>query len=264
MATQDTTTAGRGSRPTISRDRPTPARALAVCAHPDDVEFGCGATLAKWAADGCVVSHLVLTDGSKGTWDPSSDLVALVARREREQRAAALALGATGEVVFLHHVDGELVDDLATRGEVAAVIRRLRPDVVLGHDPWKRHRLHPDHRAAGFLTVDGAVAARDPHFFREQGLPHHRPEELLLFEADEVDHVEDVTRFGDTKVAALLAHESQHETTMGISGAELAAESPGRVEQERTFRAEVIDDLAATGSLVGVAQAEGFKRIDLR
>lgn len=249
----------------ISRDRPTPARALAVCAHPDDVEFGCGATLAKWAADGCVVSHLVLTDGSKGTWDPTSDLVALVARREQEQRTAARTLGATGEVVFLHRVDGELDDDLATRGEVAAAIRRLKPDVVLGHDPWKRHRLHPDHRAAGFLTVDGAVAARDPHFFRDQGLPHHRPDELLLFEADEVDHVEDVTGFGETKVAALLAHESQHETTMGITDTDTdpaEGRSP-RADQERTFRAEVLDDLAATGSLVGVAQAEGFKRIDL-
>jgi len=149
----------------VSVDLPTPVRALAIAAHPDDVEFGCGATLAKWSRDGCVVNHLVCTDGSKGTWDPGADTAQLVVTRQREQRAASSALGATGEVVFLGWPDGELSSDLRQRWEVAYWIRRLRPDVVLGHDPWKRYRLHPDHRHAGFLTCDGVVAARDPHFF---------------------------------------------------------------------------------------------------
>ncbi|MDZ7733118.1 MAG: PIG-L family deacetylase [Acidimicrobiia bacterium] len=135
-----------------------------MAAHPDDVEFRCGGTLAKWAAAGTEVHHLVLTDGSKGTWDPDHDVAALVALREDEQRTAAAELGATGEVVFLGIVDGELDSDLATRREVTRWIRRLRPDVVLGHDPWRRYRLHPDHRHAGWLTVDAVVAARDPHF----------------------------------------------------------------------------------------------------
>ena len=52
---------------------PTPAVALAIGAHPDDVEFGCGATLAKWSAAGTVVHHLICTDGSKGSWDPTTD-----------------------------------------------------------------------------------------------------------------------------------------------------------------------------------------------
>ncbi|HNJ98820.1 MAG TPA: PIG-L family deacetylase, partial [Ilumatobacteraceae bacterium] len=68
-----------------SRDLQTPTSALAVGAHPDDVEFGCGATLAKWADAGCVVHHLVLTDGSKGTWNPDADITALVASRRQEQ-----------------------------------------------------------------------------------------------------------------------------------------------------------------------------------
>ena len=75
---------------------PTPASALAVGAHPDDVEFGCGGTLARWAAEGCVVHHLVLTDGSKGTWDLEADAATLVTRREEEQREAAAALGCDG------------------------------------------------------------------------------------------------------------------------------------------------------------------------
>ena len=90
-----------------SRDLPVPARALAVGAHPDDIEFGAGATLARWASAGCEVSLLICTDGSKGTWDPQADLAALVAVREAEARAAAEALGAKGEVVFLGVTDGE-------------------------------------------------------------------------------------------------------------------------------------------------------------
>lgn len=132
----------------------TPASALAVGAHPDDIDFGCGATLAKWAADGCVVNLLVCTDGSKGTWDPDADEVELVATRQNEQRAAAAALGATGEVGFLGYVDGELDSSLEQRAQVAWWIRKTKPSVVLGHDPWKRYRLHPDHRHAGLLVTD--------------------------------------------------------------------------------------------------------------
>ena len=240
----------------MSTDLPTPSSALAIIAHPDDAEFRCGATFAKWSAAGSVVSYLVLTDGSKGTWDTGADTAALVVARQHEQRAAAAALGATGDVVFAGVVDGELDSNLALRGEVARVIRELRPAVVLGHDPWKRYRLHPDHRHAGWLAVDGVVAARDPHFFPEHGLDHHRPDALLLFEADEPDHVEDVTGYAEAKLAALFAHASQFETTMHI-GADADATS---AETER-FRTRILDGLAAAGALAGVEHGEAFKLI---
>ncbi len=207
-------------------DLETPSSALAIGAHPDDVEFGAGGVLAKWAAEGCIVHHLVCTDGSKGTWDPDADVVALAARRQDEQREAArrLAGANAGQVLFLGRTDGELESDLETRGEVARIIRELRPQVVLGHDPWKRYRLHPDHRHAGLLACEGIVAARDPHFFREHGLAHHRPEALLLWEADAPDHAEDVAAFVEVKLDALAAHESQFESTMKAGDdAQLAA-----------------------------------------
>jgi len=69
-----------------SHELPVPARALAVGAHPDDIEFQAGATLARWAAAGCEVSLLICTDGSKGTWDPDADLAALVAEKDRALR----------------------------------------------------------------------------------------------------------------------------------------------------------------------------------
>ncbi|MBA3956503.1 MAG: PIG-L family deacetylase [Acidimicrobiia bacterium] len=231
-----------------------PAVALAVGAHPDDVEFGCGATLAKWATAGCVVHHLICTDGSKGSWDPTEDTARLVVERQSEQRAAARALGAAGECVFLGWVDGELESGLRQRWELAYWIRRLRPQVVLGHDPWKRWRLHPDHRHAGFLAVEGVVAARDPHFFPEQELPHHRPTAMLLWEADEVDHVEDVGGHGDTKVAALLEHRSQYRSTHEI-------DDPDDTVQVEAFGRRVHERLAEMGALAGVEVGEAFKHI---
>ncbi len=197
-----------------SVDLETPTVALAIGAHPDDIEFGCGGTLAKWAQAGCLVHHLVLTDGSKGTWNVNADIDQLIAHREVEQREAARRLGTKGEVIFMNQVDGDLADTRELRGEIARQIRRLRPQVVLGHDPWKRYRLHPDHRHAGFLTCDAIVAARDPHFFKEHAIAHHRPQHLLLWEADEPDHGEDIGSFVDQKISALLAHESQFESTM--------------------------------------------------
>jgi len=238
----------------VTFNRSPPASALAIGAHPDDVEFGCGGLLAKWAAAGCNVHHLVCTDGSKGTWDAAADTGLLATRRQAEQREAARRLSgpSTGDVRFLGRVDGELESDLDTRREVARVIRELRPDVVLGHDPWKRYRLHPDHRHAGLLACEGVVAARDPHFFPELGLTHHRPGAIMLFEADEPNHVEDVTSWLDRKLDALLAHESQFESTMHAADeADLAA-----------FRGRISDRLADLGRPYGFAAAEVFHLMD--
>ena len=242
----------------MSLNLPTPAVALAIGAHPDDVEFGAGATLAKWSAAGCVVHHLICTDGSKGSWDPGMDSAELVVTRQTEQRAAAAALGATGRCVFLGWPDGELESGLRQRWEVAFWMRQLQPTVVLGHDPWKRYRLHPDHRHAGLLAVEGVVAARDPHFFPEQNLPHHRPDALLLFEADEPDHVEEVGGFADAKLAALHAHTSQLLSTMHIDEGAPADEAEA---QRRAFDDRIRGRLAEHGQREGVAEGEAFKLI---
>ena len=239
--------------PTVAIDLPTPGVALAVGAHPDDVEFGAGGTLAKWAAHGCVVHHLVCTDGSKGTWDVDADTVALARRRQDEQREAArrLAGDRAGEVRFLGVIDGELDNTLAARRAVVLAIRELRPDVVLGHDPWKRYRLHPDHRNAGLVLCDAIVAARDPHFFPDLGAAHHRPHHLLLWEADEPDHAEDVASTVDQKLAALEAHTSQFESTMH-------ARSDAGLE---AFRRRIRERLAELGKPLGLDAAELFKHI---
>jgi LmbE family N-acetylglucosaminyl deacetylase len=236
----------------VSRDINVPSVALAIGAHPDDVEFGCGATLAKWAASGAEVHLLILTDGSKGSWDEADDLDALVALRQLETREAARTLGAQS-VRFLGLVDGELVSGAGERAMVCQVIREIRPTIVLGHDPWKRYRLHPDHRHAGWLTVDGIVAARDPHFFPGVGGPHHRPDALLLFEADEPDHVEHIDAFVRTKINALLEHRSQWRSTMNIEAG--ADEAVGRA----AFDARIEEQAGRDGALDTGELAEAFR-----
>ncbi len=234
----------------------TPGRALAIGAHPDDAEFGAGGTLAKWADQGCTVSIVIATDGSKGTWDPDQDPTELARARRRESRAAADALGARGELVFLDHVDGELRNSPELREELSLWIRRLRPDVILTWDPWKRYMLHPDHREIGWATVDAVVAARDHLFFPHQlmeGVDKHRPRAVLLYAADEPDHWEDISSSFDSKIEALLCHSSQSQTTMQ----DAATDDHGR----RLFRDRIATWCGDMGEPAGLEVAEAFKLI---
>jgi len=242
----------------MTTDLIVPERALAIGAHPDDIEIWCGGTLAKWAAAGCMIHLLVLTDGSKGTWDPNQDVASLVATRQEEQREAARRLG-DGEVGFLGRPDGELRNTIREQWEVCRWVRVVRPDVVLGHDPWRRYRLHPDHRNAGFVVTDSLVAARDPLFFTDQELPPHRPSALLLFEADVANHVEDVAGFEETKIDALLAHRSQYETTLKINPGDPNAEGAST----EAFAVDIRRKLAEHGALAGLAVGESFHRLEV-
>ncbi len=237
-----------------SVDLPTPRSALVIAAHPDDAEFQCGGTLTKWAVAGCIINHLILTDGSKGTWDASADTAALIEQRRNEQLRAARVLGSKGKVIMLDQVDGELQPSLELQDQVAYWIRATTPEVVLAHDPWKTYRLHPDHRNAGWIALDSVVAARDPHFFPHHDVAPHRPSTLLLFEAERPDHTEDITGYSDAKVDALLAHRSQFHTTHGI-------DDPDHVEQRERFRERVLDHAAQAGAASGVEHGEIFKLI---
>lgn len=229
----------------------TPKRALTIGAHPDDAEFGAGGTLARWAAEGCEVSMLVVTDGSKGSWDPSIGPDELARARLDEQASAASALGAKGELVHLGYVDGELEYSIELRRQICMWVRRLRPDVVLAHDPWRRYMLHPDHRATGWAAVDGVVAARDHLFFPELGLEKHRPEAILLWGADEPDYWEDIASTFETKIEALLCHSSQAESSMSNAD----SDEDGRDQ----FLHRMRDWAHSQGESAGIELAESFK-----
>ncbi|NNN21596.1 MAG: PIG-L family deacetylase [Acidimicrobiales bacterium] len=202
----------------ISRNLPIPKSALAIGAHPDDIEFNVGGTFAKWSEGRTRLAHVICTDGSKGTWDKSADSSELISARANEAKRAALMLGAS-EVMFLGQIDGELEETKDGLGQIVKWIREFKPQVVVAHDPWKRYRLHPDHRKAGFLALNAVVGARDPLFFPELNLEPYRPEKIMLYEADLVDHVEEIGDWLDTKVQSLLEHKSQLKSTMDITDA---------------------------------------------
>ena len=217
-------------------------RALAFGAHPDDVELQAGGTLAAWAGRGVRVELACFTAGEKGSANPEADPAELGRVRRAEATAAAKALGAAVPVHFLGAVDGELEVTMALRLAVARLVRVVRPDVVLGHDPWRRWLLHPD------LTVDGVVAARDPLYAPEltaEGLAAHRPHTVLLFGTDAPDELVEVTAAMEAKLASLRAHASQITDHADLE------------RRVRTWN-------AAIGAGAGLHYAEAFHTLDTR
>jgi LmbE family N-acetylglucosaminyl deacetylase len=231
---------------------PSPARVLVVAAHPDDIEFGAGGTVARWVAEGADTRYLIVTRGDKGSDDPRTDGAALAARREEEQRAAAAELGVQG-VDFLDEPDGQVERSLRLRERITYAIRAHRPEVVVTHDPtvlfvnneWVNH---PDHRAVGEVTVDAVFpTARDPLNFREhvdQGLDAWKVAELFLWSTNEANQIVDIGDTLDRKLAALRHHVSQFQ--------DFAA-----VERWLRRRSEEL------GERAGYTAAEGFRRVTL-
>lgn len=220
-------------------------RVMVIAAHPDDPEFGCAGAVLKWAQAGKHVTYVLLTSGDKGSHDPELHPGRLAALREGEQRAAAAELGVE-DVIFLRHADGILENTLELRRELASVIRRHRPHIVVTIDPWRHYQLHPDHRAAGQAALDAVYAAREWFIFPEQlveGVDPWRAKEVYLFWTENADYWEDITCCLDTRIAALARHASQ----VGADTEKLAE----RIRQ----RARDI------GQKPGYTAAEEFKRI---
>lgn len=195
-----------------------PQRIMVVLAHPDDPEFFCGGSIARWTNTGHSVSYCLLTCGDKGTKDRDLSSEELCRMRREEQKAAAGVLGVR-HVRFLDHPDGYLVSDLALRRDITRVIRQETPDILVTCDPTNlfvrdAYINHPDHRAAGQATLDAVFpAARDHlHFielWRDEKLEPHIVKELWVSLPLQANVSLDVTDFWDTKINALLEHKSQ-------------------------------------------------------
>lgn len=193
-------------------------RVMGIFAHPDDPEFFCGGTFAKWAAEGREVIFVLATSGDKGTSDFSLTSEALVQLREAEERAAAARLGVQ-DVIFLRYPDGELQPTLDLRRQLTRLIRLRQPDIVVTNDPTARwygttYLNHPDHRAIGDAALDAVFpAARDhlnfPELYRDEGLQPHKVRQVYLCGTHEPTVKVDVTDFLETKIAALRHHASQ-------------------------------------------------------
>jgi len=190
--------------------------ALVLFAHPDDAEFMCGGTVAKWAHQGCEVHYVVCTDGSAGSNEPGASREAEAPIREREQRAAAAVLGVKS-VTFLGEPDGLLEVNPATRKKVCREVRRLRPEVLVAPDPSRlwfagRYINHWDHKQAGILALTTVMPdAPTRVMFQEledEGLePFSIPN--LWLGSNEPDTYVDITDTIEQKVQALAQHVSE-------------------------------------------------------
>jgi LmbE family N-acetylglucosaminyl deacetylase len=193
-------------------------KVLVVLAHPDDPEFFCGGTVARWASAGRTIAYCLLTRGDKGADDDAIPSDQIARMREAEQRAAASVLGVQ-EVFFLSHPDGYLEPSLDLRRDIVRVIRRVRPDIVITCDPTNffpsnRHINHADHRAAGEATLDAVYpAARSalyfPELYAEEGLEPHKVHDVYVAGAQHPNIKVDITEHFDQKLRALQEHHSQ-------------------------------------------------------
>jgi LmbE family N-acetylglucosaminyl deacetylase len=203
----------RGSAPPAEElGKDGPLTAMVIFAHPDDAEFTCSGTVAKWCAQGWTVYYVLATSGDKGTHDPDHTSQDLAAMREREQREACRVLGVK-DVIFLGYPDGFVYADEELRGEVVRLLRQYRPDVVVTWDGFRSGFNHNDHRAVGIAVRDAVYpAVRDHLYYAEHaadGLEAHQVNEMLLFGSEDADYHVDITAHRETKLEAILCHSSQ-------------------------------------------------------
>lgn len=194
-----------------------PGRAMAIVAHPDDIEFSCAGTLARWVKQGTEVCYVLCTSGDVGIDAPGMTRDRAMEIREAEQREAAQIVGAK-DVVFLREPDGMLQATLDLRKKLVREIRRFRPEVVICGDPtvvWSGSDYinHPDHRAAALASIDAIFpAAGQPNLFEEledEGLFAHKPRKVYVTVWDAGDTYVNIEDTIDIKIEALKAHRSQ-------------------------------------------------------
>jgi len=195
----------------------TPESAMTIVAHPDDIEYSCVGTLARWAKAGARISYVLCTSGDVGIDEPGMTRAQATVIREAEQLEAAEIAGIT-EVIFLREPDGMLLPTLELRKKLVREIRRFRPEVVVCGDPtivWAGadYINHPDHRAAATAALDAVFpAAGQPNLFEEleqEGFLAHKPRKVYVTTWDGAEIYINIEDTIDIKIQALRAHKSQ-------------------------------------------------------
>ena len=185
---------------------------LVLSAHPDDSEFGVAGTVARWIREARHVVYVICTNGDKGTSDRSLSPEKLSEIRKREQRAAAKVLGVQ-TVIFLDYPDQSLEDTPEIRKQIVRLIRTYRPKILVTSDPYRRYLWHRDHRIIGQVAMDAVFPYARDHLaypdLLEEGLEPHKVEEILFWNAEDINFRLDITDTFDLKIKALRCHESQ-------------------------------------------------------
>ena len=192
-------------------------RILVVTAHPDDLDFGAGGTIAQWSAKGIEISYCICTNGDQGGNDPKITREEMKQIRRGEQTEAGKVLGVS-DIHFLDYRDGWLTPTIELRKDIVRVIRKVRPQRMLIQSPernWNRlGASHPDHLAAGEAAIQAIYPDSGNPFAFEDLLLDEKLEpwsikEVWVMMADGSDHHVDITDTFDLKMQALAAHASQ-------------------------------------------------------
>jgi len=187
------------------------SNALVVMAHPDDMEYGGASAVAAWTAAGKSVAYLLVTRGEAGIDGMAPAEAAVV--REAEQRASAAIVGVS-DVMFLDHADGVIEYGLPLRRDIAAVVRRVRPSLVVAVNHRETyggtHLNMADHRVVGRATIDAVRDAANRWVFPDlvdAGLePWPGVKYLAVVASPQPTHAVDVTDTFDVGVESLRAH----------------------------------------------------------
>jgi LmbE family N-acetylglucosaminyl deacetylase len=184
-------------------------RALAIVAHPDDLEYGAASAIARWTGQGKQVTYLLATRGEAGIDSMPPEECAPV--REAEERASAAEVGVT-QVDFLDHVDGLIEYGIPLRRDFALAIRKYRPQVVITinyRDSWGGSSFNmADHRHVGLAVIDAVRDAANRWVFAAPGGPDpwHGVEMVLVNGSPEASHFVDVTDTIERGIASLERH----------------------------------------------------------
>ncbi len=185
--------------------------ALAVVAHPDDLEYGAASAVARWTSQGKNVSYLLVTRGEAGIDTMSPEQTGPL--REEEERASAALVG-VNTVEFLNHTDGVIEYGLPLRRDIARAVRRHHPDVLITINfqlTWGGPLLNmADHRWVGLAVLDGARDAANrwifPELMQEDLQPWGSVKKVLISGSPQPTHAVDVTDYLDKGIASLKAH----------------------------------------------------------
>jgi LmbE family N-acetylglucosaminyl deacetylase len=182
--------------------------AVAVVAHPDDLEYGVAAAVARWTGQGKKVTYLLATRGEAGIAGMAPEETGPL-RVDEERRSAAVV--GVSMVEFLDHPDGLVEYGVPLRRDLAAAFRRLRPEVVITASfdlTWGEEGPvnHADHRAVGLAVLDACRDAANEWVFRDAGQPWAGIKDAYVAAAGTPTHFVDVTGTIDAGVASLREH----------------------------------------------------------
>ena len=184
---------------------------LAISAHPDDIEFGCGGTVSKFKERGYDIYLVVATNGENGFKIGHKPRKERVRIRYNEQKKAAKIMGVK-KIFFLHYRDGYLRNDEKLRDRIAWIIKRVKPDTIISFDPaylaFENINLnHRDHRAVAEAAFDAVFAARNRYLL--PGEPHV-VNQFYFYITDKPNHFENITKYINKKIELASQHRSQY------------------------------------------------------